>query len=95
MPLLFVPPPPQHPMPITAIPEQSHLIKAFAERVRNHGLGDVRVTTSAVVINNLVFYVTTILVGYLRLDGPLAPSKSEAEQNAIVFASNYLNISIC
>ncbi|KAK6017865.1 hypothetical protein OSTOST_16605, partial [Ostertagia ostertagi] len=39
--------------------------------------------------------LTTILVGYLRLDGPLAPSKSDAEQNAIVFASNYLNISIC
>uniref|UniRef100_A0A7I4YJN3 RNA recognition motif domain containing protein n=1 Tax=Haemonchus contortus TaxID=6289 RepID=A0A7I4YJN3_HAECO len=95
MPLVFVPPPHQLPVPVGPFPEQSHLIKSFSERVRNHGLGDVRVITSAVVVNNLIFYVTTILVGYVRLDGPLAPSKSEAEQNAIVFASNYLNIPIC
>ncbi|WKY03994.1 hypothetical protein Q1695_005181 [Nippostrongylus brasiliensis] len=94
LPFLYVPPPPQHPMAVTTIPEHSFLIKSFSERVRNHGFGDVRVTTSAVVINNLVFFVTTILVGYIRLDGPLAPSKAEAEQNAIVFASNYLNLPV-
>lgn len=81
-------------MVVSSVPEQSLLIKAFADRIRSLGYGDIRVTTSAVVINNLIFFVTTILVGYIRLDGPLAPSKTEAEQNAIVFASNYLNLSM-
>lgn len=94
LPFLYVPPPPQHPMVVSSVPEQSLLIKAFADRIRSLGYGDIRVTTSAVVINNLIFFVTTILVGYIRLDGPLAPSKTEAEQNAIVFASNYLNLSM-
>ncbi|VDM71470.1 unnamed protein product, partial [Strongylus vulgaris] len=86
---------PALPVHATPVADQSPVVMSFSDHARGLGLGEVRAITSSVVLNNLVFFATTMFVGCVRVDGPLAPSKLEAERSAIVFASNCFNIPLC
>ncbi|ETN75073.1 hypothetical protein NECAME_12508 [Necator americanus] len=95
VPIAYFAPPPPLPLQATPAMDQSAMITSFSERVRSLGLGELRTMTSSVLLNNLVFYTTAIFIGCIRVDGPLAPSKPDAERNAIAFASRFFNIPSC
>ncbi|CAJ0602351.1 unnamed protein product [Cylicocyclus nassatus] len=82
LPVAYINASPALPAHATPIAAQSSAIMSFSDHARGLGLGDVRAVTSSVILNNLVFFGTSIFVGCIRVDGPLAPSKLEAEQKS-------------
>ncbi|KAL6739343.1 hypothetical protein Aduo_012814 [Ancylostoma duodenale] len=95
LPIAYFAPSPALPIHATPVADQSTAITSFSDQVRSLGLGELRAITSSVILNNLVFYATALFIGCIRVDGPLAPTKLEAERSAIAVASNWFNIPLC